>query len=187
MSLFTIIGCGDSAKDWTAYGHTLGVNDCWKWGKPTESLVVCNRPTEFHRDRQGNLCDRLRTIEMSDPMNFYTHKSNWAYAFPGWKKIGLAPWYGTLHREQIYSSNTISFIALSLAFHLGASEIVMFGVDFKNHWLFNESNPETKREVDRHLLLISEMEKQGCRVYLGATGTAFDDYLPVYQPAKVES
>lgn len=174
MSTYTIVGCGESAKNWIPSGHSIGVNDSWKWGKPTDSLLCCNRPTNFNQDR-------LEVITKSTPKTFYTHKSNWAYAFPDWKKINMVCWYGTLYRPQVYFSNTSPFIALSLAFHLGATEIIMWGCDMKDHKLWNYNNPETAKEVARYMELIKEMELQGCKVYLGTEGTAFDNLIPIYE------
>jgi hypothetical protein len=170
---FTIVATGETAKDWIPRGHSIGVNDSWKWGKPTDSLLVCNRPQNFKEDR-------LKVITESKPANFYSHKSNWAYKFPDWRKINLVSWYGVLRKGQHYSSNTSPFIALSLAYNLGATEIIMWGVDFKNHWLFNEGSPEAEREVKQYLQLITELEAVGVRVYIGKKGTAFDDLIQVY-------
>lgn len=175
-SVFTIVGCGESAEQWVPRGHSVGVNDSWKWGKPTDSLLVCNRPTNFNEQR-------LRVITNSKPSAFYSHKSNWAYAFPDWKKVRLIPWYGTLinFKEPVaYSSNTSPFIALSLAYNLGATEIIMWGVDMINHKTFHEQNPETKKEVVVYMDLIRCLNEQGVSVYLGARGTAFDDKLDLW-------
>jgi hypothetical protein len=171
--IVTIVGCGASAIDWIPRGHSVGVNDSWKWGKPTDSLLVCNRPTNFNQQR-------LSVITNSKPSTFYSHKGNWEYAFPNWSKVRLIPWYGSLYKGNCYSSNTSPFIALSLAWNLGATEIVMWGVDMLNHHIFNESNPETEREIKAYMELIGVLNEQGVRVCLGARGTAFDDKLDLW-------
>lgn len=173
MSTYSIIGCGQTAKDWIPRGHSIGVNDAWKWGKPTDSLLCCNRPTNFNQDR-------LRVITGSKPKTFYSHKAYWSYAFPEYEKLNIVCWYGTLYRPQVYFANTSPFIAMSLAFHLGAKEIILWGVDLKDHNIWHEDNPETKKEVGRYMELIREMELQGCKVYLGAKGTAFDELIPIW-------
>lgn len=184
----SIIGCGDTAKDWIPRGHTLGVNDSWKWGKPTDSLVICNRPTNFTNDR-------LKTIVESKPKTFYSHKSNWAYVFPAWQRIRLKEWIGDfqprmdklpLGDRHCYYSNTISFIALSLCYQLGATEIIMWGCDFVNHKLFHAGNPETEKEVRKHLELIRCLNDHGVKVWLGAEVTAFDGKLEVYEEFNAE-
>lgn len=178
MSLFTVIGCGNTAKYWIPRGHSIGCNDMLKFGKPVDSLLVCNRPAEFTPER-------FQTIINSNPKNFYSHKGDWKTWYPGWKKISKVGWYGTLHREQVYTSSTSPFIALSLAFHLGATEIIMWGCDFKDHKIYLEGKPETEREVQTYLQLIRMMGEQGCKVWLGAEGTAFDNLIPIYERVHV--
>lgn len=179
---FTIVACGDSAKDWIPRGHSIGCNDAWKWGKPTDSLVVCNRPQNFTPER-------LKFITEAKPKTFYSHKGNWAYAFPDWQKIRLTEWTGEvmprinrfpLQDRPVYYSNTITFVALSLCYQLGATEIIMWGCDLVNHKLFNSDNPETEKEVRKHLELIKCLNDQGVKVWLGANGTAFDGKMEVY-------
>lgn len=171
--IVTIVALGETAKDWIPRGHLIGCNDAFRWGKPTDSLLVCNRPSNFTEER-------LKIITESKPKTFYSHKSNWAYAFPDWKKINLCQWYGRLVKGMHYSSNTSPFIALTLAYNLGAKDIIMWGVDFKTHSLWSEENPYTKKEVDTYMELITALKEQGVKVWLGEKGGAFDNLLQVY-------
>lgn len=173
-----IVATGKSFQNWEQHDFSIGVNDCWKLGKPTDALLVCNRPEQF-------ASDRFEIIKSSTPKEFYSHKSNWAEYFPKWKKLNLVQWYGTINPNQVYSSNTSSFIALSLAYNLGAKKIIMWGVDLMDHHIYNPFNPQTKREVDTHLELIRALNEKGVEVFLGASGTAFDEHLTVY-PSIVE-
>lgn len=168
-----IVASGASGSNWEQHDLSIGINDCWKWGKPTDALVICNRPEQFAKER-------LHTIINSKPKDFYSWKPCWSQWFPNWKKINLIPWYGTLHKGQIYESHTGPFIAMSLAFKLGATDIILWGVDFKNHSIFNESNPETDKEVNMYLELIEEMKEQGTNVWLGANGSVFDNLIQRY-------
>ena len=180
MSTFTIVATGNSAKDWQSNGYSIGVNDCWKWGKPTDGLLICNRPAEFRGER-------MAIIQKSTPKDFYSHKSNWAEYFPHWKKIRLHVWNGTLHSwprtdgPSAYSYNTSPIIAITLAYNLGAKEIIIWGVDFVNHHLFNSDNPETKREVKAYSQVFEQLKEKGVSVYRGADGTAFDNELMKYE------
>lgn len=171
---FTIVGCGESAQNWTSFGHSIGVNDAFKFGKAFDSLLICNRPEQFSKDR-------LEIIKNTPHKNFYTHKANWSNIFPQWQRIHFVSWYGELHDNQIYSSETSSFIAISLAYSLGAKKIILWGVDLLKHHLFNPDNPQSHKEVSKHLQLINAIKEKGCEVYLGAKGTAFDNHLPVYK------
>lgn len=166
-----IIACGESAKHWKGQGHSLGVNDAGKWGYSLGSLLVCNRPAQFNKER-------FETIINTNVKNFYSHKSVWLDWFPDWKKINIVPWYGTMNPRQVYSSDTSPFIAISLAYSLGYYEIVLWGVDMKNHKVFHNNNPQTQREVSIYMEMIREMKAD---VYLGANGTAFDNLLPIWK------
>lgn len=170
---YTIVGCGQSAQNWKDNGYSIGVNDSWKFGKPTNALLVCNTPTRFTHER-------LNTIINSKPEKFYTRNREWSQ-FHDITMIKYAPWYGVIRPKQIYYSNSSPFIAISLAYTLGAKEIILWGVDFKNHHMFTEGSQETKKEVERYLELFGCLQELGVSVWLGEKGTAFDLHLPFYQ------
>lgn len=176
---WSVIATGDSAKNWTPNGYSLGVNDAWKWGKPTDGLLICNRPAEFTHDR-------MKVIENSKPKDFYSHKASWAHLFPEWKRVRLHVWSGLLHTwprsdgPSAYSYNSSPIIALTLAYNLGAKEIILWGVDFRTHWLFNDKNEQTKREVRTYLEVFDALKEKDVSIYRGADGSAFDDKLPRY-------
>lgn len=182
---YTIVGCGESARNWVQRGYSIGVNDCWKFGKPTNALVVCNRPDEFPRDR-------FNIITNSTPDVFYAHKANWAQFFPAWKKIRIHPWAGVLRDwaksdgPHGYSLNTSPFIAATLAYHYGAKEIILWGVDFRTHHKFNDKDPNTQREVWQYLDLFNIMKERGVMVYRGADGSVFDESIPLYDTQEVQ-
>lgn len=173
---FTIVATGDSAQDWTSNGQSIGCNDAFKFGKPLDSLLICNRPETFSEERR-------KTILATNPKEFYSHKSNWLPYFPQWKKIRLHTWAGTLHQynrndgPHAYSSNTSPIIAITLAYNLGAKEIIIWGVDFQNHKIFHQGNPETKREVNVYLQVFEQLKEKGVQVWRGADGTAFDEHI----------
>lgn len=171
--LINVIGCGNSANFWDGNGVSVGVNDSFKWGHHIEHLVVCNRPAMFSHDR-------AEIIKNSKPDHFYSHKADWQEWFPEWHKLNLIPWYGTYHKNKIYNSDTSPFIAICLAVKLGATEIVLWGVDFINHSKFKQGEPGTKREIETYIELIKELESIGIKFYIGSKGTAFDNYLPIY-------
>lgn len=176
---FSIIATGDSAEHWTTNGYSLGVNDCWKWGKPTDGLLICNRPAEFNYER-------TKIIQSAKPKDFYCHKASWGHLFPDWKRVRLHVWNGVLHTwprtdgPSAYSYNTSPIIAITLAYNLGAKEIILWGVDFRNHHLFNDHNSETKREVRTYMEVFEALREKGVSVWRGADGSVFDEHLPIY-------
>jgi hypothetical protein len=170
--IYSIIATGSSAQYFIPRGHIIGVNDAAKLGK-IDSLVVCNRPQQFSKER-------YEIIKNTKCENFYSHKSAWRTEFPNWKKINLIPWYGTYNKGQVYCSNSSPIIAITLAAKLGAKDIIMWGVDFLSHHIFHAGNPQTKKEVDIYRQLFDELKVSGINLWLGNTGTAFDYTMPLW-------
>ena len=170
--IWTVVGCGSSAQNWKPEGISIGVNDCWKFGQPTDYLLVANRQDKFTKER-------YETIVQSIPKLFLTYKNCWAEEFPNRKRLPLMPWYGNLHKGAYYSSNTSPFIAMTYAFAHGAKELILWGVDFKDHHMYRDNNEETRRELAAYKELIDELELQGCKTYLGCLGSAFESFLTI--------
>jgi hypothetical protein len=186
---FTIVGCGNSAKDWQPNGYSIGVNDAWKFGKPTDGLLVCNRPQQFSQDR-------LKTITNSKPKHFYSNSGDWKHYFdyfdspsrfkrihsnnPELPMVKYMQWSGALYDNTVSFSNTSPITAISIAYILGAKEIILWGVDFRTHHLYNDNSPNTKRESEVYLEMFAALKEKGVSVYRGADGSVFDDKLPLY-------
>lgn len=171
---YNVVACGQTGSQWDGTGISIGVNDAWKWGKPTTHLLLANRPHSFSPQR-------FQTIINSKPERFYCDKADWQQYFPDWIKLRLKPWYGSFFKENFYYSDTSPFIAICLAANLGAKEIVLWGVDFIDHHMYNGGNPQTKREIERYKELITELRAQGIETFLGAPGSALESFLPIYQ------
>lgn len=148
--VYNIIACGESAKHWDGSGHSVGVNDAFKWGHHIEHLIVCNRPENFPKER-------LDVIKNTIPKHFYSHKNDWGRYFLNWNQINIVPWYGTYHKNIIYHSDTSPFIAICLAMKLGATELNLYGIDFIDHSKYKEGDPGTKRELEQYHNLIKEI------------------------------
>lgn len=169
-----IIGCGQSAQNWEKHGYSIGVNDAGKWGKPLDALLVANFPTRFTPERH-------KIITETKVDKFYTSFNQWSAWFPDLIKIKYVGWYGVIRPNQIYYANTSPFIAISLAYTLGAKKIALWGVDMLNHQVFNSSNPETVKEINMYMDLIRELKELDVEVYLGSKGSVFDNLIPIYE------
>lgn len=182
--IFTIVGCGESAKNWIPNGYSIGVNDCWRYGQPTDALVIVNRPEQFTKER-------LEVITASKPEVFYSWKANWSQHFPEWRQLRLHNWYGTLHSSprsdgpHAYYYNSSPIIAITLAYNLGAKDIILWGVDMRTHHLFNEKNPQTKKEVGVYLEVFEALKEKGVNVWLGTNGSVFDESLKLYEQREI--
>lgn len=171
--IYTVIATGSSALNFTPRGHVIGCNDASRFGK-LDSLVVCNRPQQFSKER-------YEIIKNTQCENFYSHKQGWSKEFPSWTRISLVTWYGHYRKGQIYSSNSSPIIAITLAVKLGAKDIIMWGCDFKDHHIFNDSNPQTQKEITVYRELFDGLMQADIRLWLGSNYGALSEYIPTYE------
>lgn len=177
VSTMTIncIGCGSSAKHWDGSGYSIGVNDVYKLGHPVTELIIVNHPRKFK--------ERLNTILDGGKANAYgqvfSHK-------PGdWKELNavqlpLSPFSNRVRKGVVYKSGgTSPFIAISKAFYNGATEIVIWGVDFQNHPVFKPGSNALKNELFQYKKLIEGIGNHGVQVYLGAAGSALEAFVEI--------
>lgn len=168
------IGCGSSAKHWDGSGYSVGVNDASKWGFPLSELILVNRPSKFAPER-------LDTIMKGTYWTIYSHKpGDWIPNFKNVEHLPLSPFSGRVKRGIVYKSATSPFIAISKAFAMGATEIVIWGVDFTNHGTFKPGSSSLKNELNNYRKLIEGIEGQhGVKVWLGAEGSALEQFVEV--------
>lgn len=177
----SILGCGESGQYWDGLGESIGVNDCWKFGHPTDYLMVINPSNSF-------IPERRKIIEKSRPHHFITDsktflrqwyakadqvkpnmnfKELWCTNGGQLIKYRFSKWTGTLHKDRIQYSNTSPFAAVSLAYLLGYNEIILWGVDFKTHRTWKADNPHMFEELDNYKALFKQLEDVGVSVKLG--------------------
>lgn len=172
-----IIGCGPTAKHWNREGFSIGVNDCFRF-HPTDYLIVVN----VFKDYQ-----RTKIIQESRPKHLFSYLSFWA-SHPCYKYIGdFNPWKGKLHKGMLYYSNNSTFMAASMAFNMGYTDIVLWGVDFTNHPVINhekrvnDNGPTTlQKTLDDWHSFATECLKQKCYISLGFKGSLLN--LPLWNP-----
>lgn len=170
---YNIIACGETGSKWDGTGLSIGVNDCWKFGKATQSLLICNQPARFSRER-------LEVITRSRPLKFYTNSHMWKGFFSDYTLIKLRSWDGHLRKDVVQHTDTSPFVAMSLAYQLGATKIVLWGVDFTTHHIYNTMNGNAKMEVRQYRQFIDALRLEGVDTYLGARGGLLEEFLTVY-------
>lgn len=178
---FSIVACGESAKDWIPNGTSIGVNDAFKFGKKLDYLVVVNSPVKFYPSSKNGMIDRLKTITATKPDRFFCHQSNWIGYFPNYELIHMRNFVGTYRKGKIYSSKTSPFVAITLAASLGATEIIIWGVDMLNHHKFSPGKRDFDIELGYYRLLFEQLEQNGIRCFIGNENTIFKRILPVWQ------
>lgn len=188
LSICNVIACGESGQYWDGTGDSIGVNDSWKWGHPTDYLMVIDPPGRFTPDRR-------KIIQNSKPKHFITDSKSWLRLFhdpekvdrikphPDYKelyctngpqlmKYRFSKWRGRLMNDQISYSHTSPFPAMSLAYLLGYKEIVLWGVDFVTHKAWNPQKPEQlNTQLSEYKELVRALDEVGVKVYLGHTGS----------------
>lgn len=172
----TVVASGDSAKDWVRRGTVIGVNDCLKWGRDTDILILVNAPGKFK--------ERLNVIIKSKAKVLTNGVNLWKHHFPKCEKIErLISFNSKILKNFVYMSQTSPIIAISYAIKLGAKEIIIWGVDFINHRKWAKGTKAGDREIRVYEKFFKECERVGVKVYLGANGTAFDNLLAMWSDA----
>lgn len=179
----SIVACGESAKDWNKIpvDLSIGVNDAWKFGFPTDYLVVVNSPFKFHPRLDNKYTDRLKVITDSKPKRFFCHNINWKKWLPKAELLSFRPFIGTYRKGRIYSSKTSPFVAITLAASLGAKEIILWGIDMTNHQTYSPGKRGFNIEFEYYKLLFEQLQQAGVKVWIGDQNTVLKGILPVYE------
>lgn len=187
--IISVVACGNSAKEWfkTPCDLSVGVNDCVKFGHQVDNLVVVNAPNKFNPKISNGHTDRLKTIIESKPKRFLCHNSNWKPYFPNYEILPLRSFIGTYRKDRIYSSKTSPMVAITLAASLGATHIVIWGVDFLDHARFSaisgpKHQPDFITELGYYGMLFEALERNGAKCWIGNENTVLKKYLPVWNP-----
>lgn len=168
---YNIIACGETGKYWNGNGHNVGVNDAAKWGHRIEHLLLANAPGKFEPER-------LKIIMESRPENFYSNTEAWRKYFPNMIHYKTESWNGTLIKKRgLTTMNSSPCIAMHLAWQLGATKLILWGVDFNNHQNINGGNLKT--ELRQYRGFIHALLEHGVETYLGASGSALEEFVNV--------
>lgn len=176
-----VIGCGDSGKDWFTHPHdvSIGSNDSIKHGRDTDYLVLINALQGFKREKE-----RLDLIQ-SSKAKILTNSDSWKSMFRDYEKIKLVTFHKYLKKGMVYSSKSSPFVAASIAFNMGAKDIVLWGVDMNTHHLFNPENKLRDYEVRKFESLAKLMKAQGTMMCVSSAESALSKVLPVYRLERV--
>lgn len=171
---YNIISCGQTASQYHGNGLSIGLNDCFKYGKQPTILGIFNHRNRFTQDR-------IETIKRTKPTKFYSDSDSWQKYFPEMIQVKLRSWDGHLRKEpdRLAHAHTGTFICMSLAYNLGATKIVLWGADFQNHHVWTKQNPEMKVELRQYRQLVDALRMEGVKVYLGAHGSLLEEFLTV--------
>lgn len=133
MCKVNVLGLGDSLKTFEG-GLSIGVNDIWSRYK-TDYLVCVDYRNRFTPER-------LKTIDNSKPIKFYSQLTDWSDR-RDFEKIELQIDYPNyicqLNIKTVPKSLCSPFVACAIAYkYLKATEIHLYGVDLVNHPLLKQ-------------------------------------------------
>jgi len=173
-----IIACGDSASKWDGSGDSIGVNDAAKWGHQIQRLVLLNDPIEFESEH-----NRIDTIRKTKAELVYTCYREWQkpqYSINNVVFFNYNVWQGKLliKGNGYQTSKTSPFAAISIAYNLGYDEIVLWGVDFKNHKVWHAGNHNFHQEIKNYQQISEQLKARGVTVYSSEPSIL---KLPVYE------
>lgn len=169
--IISVVACGKTAEGWhnTPCDLSIGCNDCARFGKDTDWLVVINR--KFPADREV-------VIKASEPKKFFSTIDYWQKQFPKSETLRLQRFSKHVKKGHVYSSRTSPFVALSLAFNAGANDVIMFGVDLTSHPVIKDKLRDYElRQFER---FCRELAKQGCQVWVSSKDSSLSKFLPVW-------
>jgi hypothetical protein len=166
---FIVAGCGSSinlyaGEDFSKY-YVVGVNDIERIMTP-DFLVVVNEIRTFTRGRWEFIRDSLSPVifsHMDDPGPI-TRKDHLVRL-----KIGQRGVARLDQMQEVDHTMNSPYMAVIIAYQLGAKKIGMVGVDFTNNHFFSESGTHklSKHIVNidaEYMALRNELEKRGVKV-----------------------
>lgn len=161
-----VLGLGESLSEYRDNGNiTIGVNDIHSRIKT--NYVVCVDTFEpFSKER-------LNTILNTECCGFYTHLDCWK-SVKNYTPIELHR-VASLDSELFRYSNNSPFVACVLAYKLGATKIVLWGVDMNTHTAFKGNNFE--RAVKDYKQLKEDLFERGCELVIGSEISALHRIL----------
>jgi len=166
-----IIALGPTGRQWDGNGYSIGVNDVWRYGKPTDAILCVN---VFASEP-----DRERIVSESRPKyGFYSGNIRHWMKRPDYIRMQMRTFYGKYEKGQIYTSKSSPFIAVTLAACLGFDEIILWGVDMIDHKILNGKLLDF--ELQNWKDLYTGIGKCGIKLYLAKDFGALKDIIPVY-------
>lgn len=169
-----VIGKGESKEFFKHDGNiTIGVNDVNKWIK-TDHIVVVD-PMDAYKEQH-------ETYRSSKAMFWSQNEDNKNYV-KNFTLIELARGRGVLDEfdsDRFVYSITSPFVAVHLAYKLGAKNIVMWGVDFNTHPNFDTDSLRNRALKDFGNLR-KKLNERGVNFYVGHEMSMFSYILPILE------
>lgn len=172
--IVSVIGCGNSGKDWfnTPCDLSIGCNDSAKWGKDPDWLVIVNRRFTPEREKI------IKSTKSKKVLTSIRYWEEYFKAIGPTENLRMQPFGKHLKKGHVYSSKTSTFIAMSLAFNAGATDIILFGVDLTSHPVIKDKL--LNYELRQWELFTRELKKYNVNVWVSSSESALSKFLPVW-------
>jgi hypothetical protein len=162
-----VLGLGESLSEYKPNGNvTIGVNDIHSRIK-TNYVVCVDNFEAFSKER-------LNTILNTKCCGFYTQLPCWK-SVENYTEIKLHR-LAEMDSELFRYSNNSPFVACVLAYKLGATKIIIWGVDMNTHHALSKSN-SFERAVKDYIKLKEDLFKRGCELVIGSKISALFSHL----------
>lgn len=172
-----VVGCGESGARWPEFWSegdiSLGVNDAGKWGKDFDYLFLIDNMMNFRNEP-----DRISKIRKSKA-KIVTLGHSWKPLFKDYEVIKTQPFTKRLMPGKLYHSQTSTFVAACYAFNMGATDIILHGVDLNTHKKFAAGNRSTELEVRQYRALHDQMESTSCTLWVSSPHSQLSGHLPI--------
>ena len=166
-----ILGLGQSLDTFKG-GFTIGVNDVYRFVS-TDIIVCIDHKQAFAKDR-------LAVIEKSTPSKFISHIPEWS-TMPNFQLIKLTSKRPTkfelIELESYYAHNNSTYVAVQVAAHLGYTDIVLHGVDFKGHSKLDNVVPSI---LERFEFMNQVYNTLGIKLYVSSKYSRLNEVLPLW-------
>jgi len=172
-----VLGLGESLKFYKPDGDvSIGVNDIWTRHQP-DYVLCADVPSAFSAKKASE-------TRMANCKGFYSQCLEWS-DIPNFRLLEFAGSRGSLQEldsEKFCYSNNSTYIACVLAYKLGAKKIVMHGVDFVDHPVFNGTSRD--KAVSDFKQLNDALRARGVELYVGNKYSFLSNFLPVFSSAE---
>lgn len=168
-----VIGKGESKDFFKHDGNiTIGVNNVNEWIR-TDHIVVVDPISAYNK---------VPKIYLESGAMFWSQLEDNRNYVNNFTLIELARGRGVLDEfdsDRFVYSITSPFVAVHLAYKLGAKNIVMWGVDFNTHPNFDTDSLRNRALKDFGNLR-KKLNERGVNFYVGHEMSMFNSILPIY-------
>jgi hypothetical protein len=172
-----ILGLGETLEDFVPDGNiTIGVNDIHSRFK--SDYVVC---VDCFR---AFTPERMKVIRETRCKGFYSHLDEWRNVQNFNKVIPIMP-RGSVEKideDGLVYSVISPFVACVLAYKMGATKIVLWGVDLMSHPQVKDQLREIALKDLRKLNKV--LNEKGVEMYVGDDFSYLSTFLAVYTPGS---